>query len=503
MGFDRRLAREIAPFGAAASLGFAIVPIGNRVEWAGYGLAAAMTVAVACLALLVPWRQLPEAMRVVPSLLFLLAVALLRDASGGAVAGVGALALLPVFWLALHGTRGQLLILIAGVCAFLVTPALLAGGPEYPLSIWRIAVVFAAVSAIVGIAVQNLVARVRSHAEGLAVRERDLEAMADLLRSLSVTTDARERICAAACDLSGAHFAVLLEERSDGTLARTAGAGRDLLPLTFAPTSGPSWAMAAYCSRQAMFVSDPGQHPHGAIPGIESPAAVLFEPVHRGEDVVGVLVAGWREPPSDERRMRGLVRLLASEAAFVIERADLLERLTEFALTDVLTGLPNRRAWDRRLEQAICDAEPVCVAILDLDHFKSYNDEHGHQTGDRLLKEAAAAWRAELRPTDTLARYGGEEFVVLLHGHDLEVACRVVDRLRAATPRGQSCSAGVARREAGEASATLLGRADRALYDAKRAGRNRSLIAAAEAAGDAMLTDDRLAREAARPGPHS
>ena len=171
------------------------------------------------------------------------------------------------------------------------------------------------------------------------------------------------------------------------------------------------------------------------------------------------------------------MRLLAAEAAFVIERADLLGQLTEIAMTDALTGLPNRRAWDARVATAIRDAEPVCVAILDLDRFKAYNDDHGHQAGDRLLKEAAAAWRAELRPTDTLARYGGEEFGVLLHGHDLLAAHHVVDRLRAATPRGQSCSAGVARREDGEAATALLRRADRALYEAKRAGRDRSLIA--------------------------
>jgi diguanylate cyclase (GGDEF)-like protein len=482
MEVDRRLARDIAPFGAAALLGFAIVPIGTRVDWAAYALAAALTVAIVCAAVFAPWRKLPQAIRVLPSLLFLVAVALLRDAAGGTVAGVGALALVPVFWVALHGSRGQLLILIAGVAAFFVAPALLRGGPEYPVAIWRMAVLFAAASAIIGIAVQNLVARVRSHADALAIRERDLEAMADLSRSLSATTDARERICAAACDLSGAHFAVLLEGQSDGTLAWTAGAGLSLPSLTFTPKSGPSWAMAAYCSRAPLFVSDPGEHPLTNMPAYEvteRPAAVLFEPVHRGAEVVGVLVAGWRQPPSDARRTTGLVRLLASEAAFVIERADLLERLTEIGLTDVLTGLPNRRAWDKRMEQAIHDAEPVCVAILDLDLFKGYNDDHGHQAGDRLLKEAAAAWRAELRPTDMLARYGGEEFVVLLHGLELEGARRVVDRLRAATPRGQTCSAGVARREDGEVATALLGRADQALYDAKRAGRNRSLVAGA------------------------
>ena len=479
MELDRRLAREIAPFAAVALLGFALVPIQNRVHWNEYALAAVLTVAVFGLAVLVPWRKLPRSTHIAPPLLFLLAVAFLRDASGGVLAGVGTLATLPVFWIALHGSRRQLLVMIGAVCAFFVAPLLIAGGTWYPSSSWRIAVVFAAASATVGIAVQNLVARVRSQANALAVRERDLEAMADLARSLS-GTDARERICAAACDMSDASFAVLLEGRSDGSLARTAGAGLSLPSLTFAPTTGPSLALAAYRSRTAQFVSAPVRHldaDSAAFEAAERPAAVLFEPVHRGDDAVGVLVVGWREPPADQRRATALVRLLASEAAFAIERADLLGRLTEIALTDALTGLPNRRAWDQRLEQATLDAEPVCVAILDLDNFKEFNDVHGHQAGDRLLKEAAAAWRAQLRPSDMLARYGGEEFTVLLRGHDAQAACRIVDRLRAATPQGQSCSAGVARREDGDTAAGALGRADEALYAAKRAGRNRSLVA--------------------------
>jgi diguanylate cyclase (GGDEF)-like protein len=485
MELERRLAREIAPFCATALLGFAVVPIHNRVDWTGYASAAALTLAIACASIFAPWRKLPAATRVVPPLLFLVAVALLRDASGGMVAGVGALVLLPVFWLALHGSRGQLLFTIASVFAFFVVPALLGGGSKYPVGSWRLALLFAAAAAIVGITVQNLVASVREQADALSVRERDLEAMADLSRTLSGTTDARERICAAACDLSGAHFAVLLEARSDGTLAWSAGAGLRLPTLTFTPKRDPSWAMAAYCSRRALFVSDPGEHPDTSaamFEATERPAAVLFEPVYLGEEAVGVLVVGWRQPPAAPRRTTGLVRLLASEAAVVIERADLLGRLRETALTDALTGLPNRRAWDERLEEAIQAGEPVCVAILDLDFFKSFNDDHGHQAGDRLLKEAAAGWRAELRPTDMVARYGGEEFVVLLHGHDVDAARRVVDRLRAATPRGQSCSAGVALRGYGEGATTLLGRADEALYEAKRSGRNRSSIAASSAA---------------------
>ncbi|HYI81240.1 MAG TPA: diguanylate cyclase [Thermoleophilaceae bacterium] len=454
MTIDRRLARETAPFAVATLLGFAVIPLTSHVEWTGYAEASALMLLVAGIVLLAPWDRLPPMVRVVPSLLFLLSAALLREASG-VIAGVGALTLIPVFWVALHGSRSQLVVLIGGVCAFFVSPIVVAGDPEFPVKVWwRIALVFSAASAITGFAVQNLVARVRGQADALAVRERDLEAVADLLRSLSLKTDARERICAGVCDLSGAYFAVLLETNSDGALERTAGAGLSLAPQTFT---------------QASILAE--------LDRAERPATLLLEPIHHGDEVAGVLIAGWRESPGDERRARGLVRLLATEAAFVIERADLLGRLTESALTDELTGLPNRRAWDERLEQAIAEAQPACIAILDLDHFKSYNDDHGHQAGDRFLKEAAAAWRAQLRPGDMLARYGGEEFVVLLREDDLDNARDIVDRLRAVTPRDQSCSAGIAGRLGDEPAADLLGRADHALYEAKRAGRDRSLIA--------------------------
>ncbi len=497
MGIDRRLAREIAPFAAATALGFALVPIGGQLDWDGYVLAAGLMLAVGAAILVSPWRRLPRLAQVMPSLGFLVALALLRDVSG-VVVGVGVLALIPVFWVALHGTRSQLLLVIGAVCLFFIAPDLPAGEAEqHPLSVWRIALVFGAASAIVGVAVQNLVARVRRHAAALEIRERDLEAVADLLRSLPLTDDARARICAGVCDLSGASFAVLLEARDDGTLRWAAGAGLDLPVATFTPTSGPYPVMAAYSTRAALYLTDDGGRERRAIPELdptvlldaigeaaagERPAAVLFEPVHHGADVTGVLVAGWPLAPSDERRARGFVRLLASEAAFAIERADLLGQLTEFALTDELTGLPNRRAWDERIDQAVREPGSVCVAILDLDHFKAYNDRHGHQAGDRFLKEAAAAWRRRLRPTDMLARYGGEEFVVLLREDDLETARTVIDRLRAATPRGQSCSAGVARLAKGELPIALLERADHALYEAKRAGRDRSLVAELDAA---------------------
>jgi diguanylate cyclase (GGDEF)-like protein len=116
------------------------------------------------------------------------------------------------------------------------------------------------------------------------------------------------------------------------------------------------------------------------------------------------------------------------------------------------------------------------VALLDLDHFKRFNDSYGHPAGDRLLKEASAAWHGALRQGDTVARWGGEEFV-LLPGADAEVAREVLGRALARTPPGQTFSAGVAQWDGTETSEDLLQRADAGLYVAKSASRNQ--IAAA------------------------
>jgi diguanylate cyclase (GGDEF)-like protein len=175
-------------------------------------------------------------------------------------------------------------------------------------------------------------------------------------------------------------------------------------------------------------------------------------------------------------RMAQLVRHVEAQAA----------QLRDLATIDELTGLPNRRGWTAALsvalEQARRDGTPLSVAMIDLDHFKRFNDELGHQAGDRLLRGAAAAWRDALRGADQIARYGGEEFIVLLTGADAATAERVLERLRPATPAGQTFSAGVATWAAPETSEELIARADRALYGAKESGRDRTVFAEAVAA---------------------
>ncbi len=159
---------------------------------------------------------------------------------------------------------------------------------------------------------------------------------------------------------------------------------------------------------------------------------------------------------------------------------DKARQLDAVAHIDALTALPNRRAWDLELHRRIASARrhgaPVVVAIIDLDLFKRFNDEHGHQGGDELLSRAAAAWRNELRPEDLLARYGGEEFGAIFDHARLADADQIIERLQEATPLGQTFSAGAALWNGTESAEELLARADAALYAAKRAGRDRVYV---------------------------
>jgi diguanylate cyclase (GGDEF)-like protein len=160
----------------------------------------------------------------------------------------------------------------------------------------------------------------------------------------------------------------------------------------------------------------------------------------------------------------------------------LVQLATTLALMDPLTKLANRRRFDEELAVQIArgarDPAPLAVAILDLDHFKRFNDDMGHHMGDRHLELTARTWVSVIRPGDVLARYGGEEFALLLPRTSAEDAFEVLQRLRAVTPHGQSCSAGVAAWDRREGPQAVLDRADAALYEAKVAGRDRVVMAA-------------------------
>jgi diguanylate cyclase (GGDEF)-like protein/PAS domain S-box-containing protein len=158
------------------------------------------------------------------------------------------------------------------------------------------------------------------------------------------------------------------------------------------------------------------------------------------------------------------------------EREKLLGEVQNLARHDALTGLPNRRflheLLPREMARARRNESPLCLAIIDIDHFKSYNDTHGHLAGDEVLRACAREWDGTLRGEDTLVRFGGEEFLVLLPDTDPEQGAEIVERLRRQTPMEQTCSAGLALWDRVESIDDLLRRADEALYLAKASGRD-------------------------------
>jgi diguanylate cyclase (GGDEF)-like protein len=162
----------------------------------------------------------------------------------------------------------------------------------------------------------------------------------------------------------------------------------------------------------------------------------------------------------------------------------LMEQLSQLAREDGLTGVANRRTLDERLPQEMARATrqkyKLSVVMIDLDHFKRFNDRRGHAAGDALLRNAAQAWLRQLRPTDLLARYGGEEFTLVLPACDESQAEHMVERLQPLMPERQTFSAGIATWNGIDSANELLAAADRALLQAKRGGRNRIVISGRE-----------------------
>jgi diguanylate cyclase (GGDEF)-like protein/PAS domain S-box-containing protein len=328
----------------------------------------------------------------------------------------------------------------------------------------------------------------RREAEGRAAEQAaDLKKLSAIAHELAGQSDhygARMTLTRAVRDVAGASSVMLWEPVENGEeLEITASSGAALRGMT-ASLAIDSGLRTAYETGEFAFAADVITDPRVKFRWHEltSARSGAWLPAVQDGRVVAVMAVSWNEPRSElsEREVE-LLHLLASEAAITIQRTNLLVALQSSARTDALTGLPNRRVWDEDLERELSRARrhggSLCLAMLDLDRFKAFNDHHGHQGGDQLLAATATAWRPVLRTTDTLARYGGEEFAVLLPHSDEEGAMTVVGRLLDAVPLGQTASAGVASWDGQESASELLARADAALYEAKGAGRARALFA--------------------------
>jgi diguanylate cyclase (GGDEF)-like protein len=287
---------------------------------------------------------------------------------------------------------------------------------------------------------------------------------------------------------TGADHIVVVRRRDADTLEATLVTGRAGVPTstTLLPV-GPT------------LVRSPGEAPLGLTAGrIADRVAALYglqnilaAPLRSDHGVIGAIVLSRRSSDSWPASTQRILAGAAVEASAALARAQSHRAADARASTDALTGLPNRRYFDefcallgrrRRADDA------VGILMIDIDRFKALNDRHGHATGDEVLRAVGGAIAHAVRDDDVPARYGGEEFAVLLRNPTPLKAVEVGERVRDAVRRldlrpfgvaGVSVSVGVAVAETSdEPIDDLLDRADRALYRAKRTGRDRVVAAA-------------------------
>jgi len=246
-------------------------------------------------------------------------------------------------------------------------------------------------------------------------------------------------------------------------------------------------------TRQTIVIDDISNHPlyHNAPP--DWTGGIVGIPLMMGESVIGVMnMARWSSDGFTPSELR-LLELLADQAALAIMNAHLHEAVASQAMSDVLTGLPNRRALDARLEDDVRRSarykHQFAVLMMDLDGFKSINDTYGHSAGDQVLRQYAQFMAQQQRASDFLARYGGDELLMILPETDLESALLVARHIRErmagfeiSLPNGTRLNLGISGGIAmfpqhASTASELLRASDEALYEAKRHVRGSFFVA--------------------------
>ena len=376
--------------------------------------------------------------------------------TGGSASGMTVLLLLPILWLALTGTRGQLWIASALAIATLALPIVVVGAPDYVFGDWRRALIWGAIAVVIAPVLQRIVRDRARHP-----------------RRARVANDRVERLFDDA-----PHGVALLD--TEGTIIRVNISMAVLVGLD--PPDMVGHRLSAFETpgegRIADHVARLVERPGGALD-----AECTFRD-SGGNDVIVALsstVVGDRD----------MGEIIMVNVVDMSDRRRYLDRLAHLADHDVLTGLANRRRFETELqrhhERCGRHGPTGALLLLDLDNFKQVNDTLGHNTGDQLLITIAGLLRRSIRSSDLVARLGGDEFAILLTegGQDAaqRVAGLVVERVRdhAATldgvARRVTASVGaVTFKAASEHSADVLALADMTMYDAKEAGRNQVAV---------------------------
>jgi diguanylate cyclase (GGDEF)-like protein len=341
-----------------------------------------------------------------------------------------------------------------------------------------------ALGLVAAIALRDAFRRGDSHAQELMARNQRLVELLDVARRVSSEMEydaAVRRLLEEARSLVTADFAVVYQ--IDGSNAVPVARHGEVTPSSVRIGNGVvGQVIATAVAMRATVDRDP------AIVGHTGPLSLLVAPMLSDRQVVGAVVVGSSRAAAYSADDEVALRLFALAAGGALENALAHEATAEMVNTDPLTGLANRRRLDNDLHGTLgtilSAGDHVAFAMVDVDHFKNFNDTYGHPAGDVLLREIAAAIASAVRSNDVVYRYGGEEFCVLLPGATPDEAHHVAERIRYAVearplideaglpiPR-ITVSVGVSCRTDLNIEA-LVSDADGALYAAKQQGRNR------------------------------
>lgn len=447
---------DVWPFIAVALVGLAILPFGweHASPWI-LGLFALMTLTTLALIAASVHRGRRGWLAMVAPLTVFLDLAVARYAAGAAVAsGIAPLVLLPVLWIALKGTRLQLV--IAGVfgAAFFWVPAAVIGAPSYQTADWYRGLLTAALALLVAPVIQRVVRQL-----GIAnAHERE-----STLRAQEVAT--RWRVLLE--QLPDTVVAVIGERNGQLAWLETLGGSDELRQEFGAIVLGDHRPAMRRLLDQAV---DGRAETELADAAGDRILAAVAVPLSGSEPAETLLVV--RDVTRDRERERALDRSR--------------RQLAYLADHDPVSGLLNRRRFDQVLGDHVAGSDTGALLLLDLDLFKQVNDTLGHAAGDRLIVTVAGLLRDEVRGTDSAARLGGDEFAVLLPDADAAaartVAGRLVDRVRTSVAAlgnhpPVTASVGVVTICAAKTHGVdPMSLADIMLYEAKAGGRNRYAV---------------------------
>jgi diguanylate cyclase (GGDEF)-like protein len=325
---------------------------------------------------------------------------------------------------------------------------------------------------------------VREGALRAEASQRDFETRLHRALEMAANEQAAHRATAKALErgLDGVSSELLLADSSDAHLKQAlhSGGGRPGCGV-----EAPRDCAAIRRSQTLVFSSSDDIDACPYLDGRDGgPLAAACVPVSVAGRSIGVLHAV-SEPgcPPDVHQVRRL-ETVATQAGSRIGMLRVMEATHLQAATDPLTGLQNRRSFENNLHDLLRRGRPFALAMADLDHFKTLNDTHGHDAGDRALRLFARTLRAALRADDVICRYGGEEFVIALPDRSAHEARAALERvqeqlvlaLTAGTVPGFTASFGVTHSDAAAALPDLCRIADAALFRAKRDGRNRVIV---------------------------